>query len=375
MGYLIVLTLSWFDSLISKGKGILFTICAFAWMAYLGGAASPTTTLDYSGYQYYYDLLVNGLPGNRLEWLYTLLSKLAISHNFEYAQFRLWLICATFIILFISVVRLTERPIIFVALFLLFPFFNEVTQVRSFVAYSLVLLGLTFLKKLTLKNTIIFEFIVWLGMGFHSSAAIFIFIPLIQLLIRKFGISRSSRLATIFTILFSLVLIVTSKIGFVINVIAKMLDIVAGNSISITFIDLMGHSSNRKLFFLIALISYVVFQWGLANLGEKLFENSAQNQVPYPQYALLIMGEMLLPLLLLSDQLQRFQRIGLEGGFLIVGTLFLREQNRTEGKAYIFIIKTLIFVIISMYIYYGLTNMNTDFPNSIPYIAHFVKES
>ncbi|MBZ5963224.1 EpsG family protein [Leuconostoc gasicomitatum] len=375
MGYFIILIMSWLDSLISKGKGIILTLIAFAWMAYLGGAASPNTTLDYAGYQYYYDLLVKELPGNRLEWLYTSLSEIAISHNFEYAEFRLWLICVTFIILFIAVLRLTEKPIVFAALFLIFPFFNEVTQVRSFVAYSLVLFGLSFLKKLTIMNIIIFEFIVWLGIGFHSSAAIFVLIPVIQFFVQKVGIKKASHSATVFTIIFSLVLLVTSRVSVIVNLIASMLEIIAGSSVSITFINLMNHSSNRKTFFLIALLSYAVFQWYLSNIGNELFDNDKQVQVPYAQYSLLIMGEMLLPLLLLSDQLQRFQRIGIEGGLLIVGTLFLREKRNKDNTAYIFIIKVLIFVFISMYIYYGLTDLNTDFPNSIPYIAHLVSES
>lgn len=379
MGYLVILTLAWLNSLIGKGKGILLTICAFCWMAYLGGAASPDTTLDYSGYQYYYDLLVKGLQGNRLEWLYTLLSKIAISYGLDYAQFRLWLICATFLILFIAVLRLTEMPIMFVALFLLFPFFNEVTQVRSFVAYSLVLFGLVFLKKLNIRNIIMFELIVWLGMGFHSSAAIFLFIPIIQFFVQQKGIKRASVLVTEFTIISSLFLLVTSKVGVVVKTIASVLEIFAGSSISNTFINLMNNSNKGKMFFFFVLLSYAVFQWTLVNAGSEYFNNklakTPYDKTPYAQYTLLFMGEMLIPLLLISDQLQRFQRIGIESGLLLVGTLFLNDRKKKGLLSFLFLAKVIVFIVISIYLYYGLTVPNAVFPNSIPYIAHLINES
>lgn len=374
MGYFIVLAISWIGSLISKGKGIICTFIAFLWMAYLGGTASPTTTTDYISYQYYYNLLLNGLPGNRLEWLYTYLSKVAIYYGFDYASFRLFLIYATFIILFIAVIRLTEKPILFSALFLIFPFFNEVTQVRSFVAYTLVLFGLTFLKKLSFKNILIFEVIVWLGMGFHSSASVFLFIPLVQIFVQKAGITKASYLSTILTFSFALLLMISSKIGTLINFMARILELVGGSFIATTFTNLMNHSSNRKIFFVIALISYVSYQWYLAKVGNECSTNNSSFRVPYSLYALLLMGELLLPLLLISDQLQRFQRIGIESGLLIASTLFYEKVKTKKSGRYLFILIVVVLILISMFLYYGLTDINADFPKSIPYIGHFIKE-
>lgn len=374
MGYFIVLIISWIGSLISKGKGIILTVIAFAWMAYLGGTASPTTTTDYISYQYYYNLLLNGLPGNRLEWLYTYLSKVSIHYGFDYASFRLFLICATFVILFTAVIRLTEKPILFSALFLVFPFFNEVTQVRSFIAYTLVLFGLTFLKNLRFKNLIIFEVIVWLGMGFHSSASVFLFIPLVQMFVQKVGITKASYFSTIFTLVFTLLLMITSRIGTLINLIAKMLEVIGGSSVATTFVNLMSHSSNRKMFFVIALVIYISYQWYLTKVGNECSLNDSSFRVPYSLYALLIMGELLLPLLLISDQLQRFQRIGIESGLLIASSIFYEKMRTKKSEGYLFLLIVSILILISMFLYYGLTDISADFPKSIPYIGHFIKE-
>lgn len=374
MGYFVILALSWFDTLIAKNKGIFITIIAFAWMAYLGGAASPISTLDYATYQYYYSLLVNGQQ-NRLEWLYNYFSNIAILHNLEYSDFRLWLISVTFVILFLAVVRLTAKPIIFAAFFMIFPFFNEVTQVRSFVAYTLVLFGLSFLNSLTIKKIIVFELFVWLGMGFHSSAAIFSLVPFVQFLIKKNGVFKVSCLSIIFTSTMSLLLFITSRSKIIVGLIGSALHIVAGSSISDTFVNLMNNSGGGVLFFLTIFLSYSLFQWYLVQTGARIFKSASEELVPFSQYALLIVGELLLPLLLVSDQLQRFQRFGIETGILIVGTIFFQMRNKKDNGAFIFFSIMLIFILFFAYVFYGVMNPSDDFPKSIPYIAHLMSEN
>lgn len=374
MGYLVILTLTWLNALIGKSKGILLTIFAFCWMAYLGGAASPITTTDYASYKYYYDLLVNGQPGNRMEWLYTYFSELAIAHNFDYALFRLWLVCITFLILFIAVLRLTSNPDLFTALFLIFPLFNEITQIRSFVAYTLVLVGISFLNILNFKRIIVYEFFVFLAIGFHSSAAIFSIIPVIVLLIKKIGLRKVSRISLIITVLFSLILLITSKINIVVNLLANFLTIIGGASVSITFLNLMNNSSNRKFFFLMVLLSYILFTKFIIFLGENVGKSDSDLSLKIlPVFSLLFIGEMLIPLLLISDQLQRFQRFGIEGGMVIFSMIILNFGNKKiVSRKYILIV--FLFTIFNMFLYYGLFNYDNEFSQSIPYLSHLVKE-
>lgn len=372
MGYFIVLILSWCDSFLSKKRGILLTVVAFTWMAYLGGSASPITTTDYASYQYYYDLVASGLPGNRLEWLYTFLSKVAISFNLDYPTFRMWLISATFIILIIAVIRLTERPIVFAALFLIFPFFNEITQVRSFVAYSIVLLGVSFLKQCHFHNLIIFGMAIVLAMGFHSSAAIFFLLPIVRALVKRIGIIKVAIGANFLVLLFTILLVITAKVSVVVNLISRILEVVAGNSVSVTFTTLISHSNGSKTFLLMAVILYIANQWYLTININNLALTDSQFQIPYASFSLLIMGEVLLPLLLLSDQLQRFQRIGIESGFLIAGTLL---AYRLKSKSINFSILMVLFLTLSnMFLYYGLNSINDEFPQSIPYLGHFISQ-
>lgn len=375
MGYFIILIMSWLDSLISKGKGIILTLIAFAWMAYLGGAASPNTTLDYASYQYYYNLLATGLPGNRMEWCYTLLSNVAISYNLDYYTFRIYLVSATFIVLFAAVLRLTKKPVLFAAMFMIFPFFNEVTQIRSFVAYTIVLLGVSFMrKKVTLKTILFYELTVLLAMGFHSSAGIFLFLPIIIIMIQKHEIHTIFRRVTIASIILTFILMVLSVGNVFINTIGKSLEFVAGSQISTTFVNLMSHSDGSKVMFLEIFLAY----FGLTYLIYFYVMNNSylnylkDNQAFKLCFSLVLFLGLLLPLLLISRDLVRFQRFGFEVGMLIVATLLSVLEQKKQSR-FLFLSLAIVFIGVGgwqIYYVYG-----SPFWDSIPYIAHLVSES
>lgn len=375
MGYLIVLTFSWFDSLISKSKGILLTACAFAWMAYLGGDASPTTTLDYASYEYYYNLLVTGLPGNRMEWCYTLLSNVAINYNLDYATFRILLVSATFLVLFFTVLRLTKKPVLFASIFMLFPFFNEVTQVRSFVAYTIVLLGISFMRyKVSFKGILFFELSVLLAMGFHSSAGIFLFLPIISMVIQKRGIAKIFKEVTIFSILFACFLMIMSVGNVFVNLIGSVLNVVAGPQVSSTFVNLMSHSDGSTVLFVTVFFSYV----GLTSILYLCVDNN--HCLTYLKddpmfkicFSLLLFIELLVPMLLISRDLVRFPRFGFEVCFLVIGTILFALEKNNQTKTWFLIFSILCISVGGWEIYYV---YGPPFWDSIPYIAHLINES
>lgn len=372
MGYFIVLIMSWIDSLLSKGKGIIIAAVAFFWMAYLGGAASPLTTTDYPDYQNSYIMLSKGIQG-RFEWMYTYLSNYAIQQNFDYAKFRLWLISAIFLILFISVIRLTNKPILFAAFFLIFPFFNEVTQVRSFSAYTIVLFGLSFLKNdLNFKNIIIFEFATFIAMGFHSSAGIFLLVPVFIFIVRKMGFINSFKRFGTLTIFFTALLLLLSSGKFFVKIISNILNLLVGKSISTTFTNLMSISGGNEFTFFEVSITY----WMLLYLIYFFVKNVSclsylkTNELFISCFSLSLFIGFLSPLLLISVDLVRFQRFGFEILIILISILYgVLQKNHVENKILLLISILLICVAgWSIYSIYG-----PLFIQSIPHIGHFVK--
>ncbi len=364
MGYLFILITSWFNTLYIKGKGYLVAILAFAWMAYLGGAASAFTTLDYANYATYYQLTAAGVDV-RLEWLYTLLSRRAVIVGLDYAQFRLILFGVTFAILFVAVIRLTELPVLFAACFMLFPFFDEVTQVRSFVAYSIALLATSFLSRLSLKRILVFEALIVLAIGFHSSAGVFVLLPLLQYAVQKTSPAHAARVVDIVMIVFALFLLVFSKINFLVNLIAKLLLFVSSESTSNSFLSLMAQQTGSKKFFLEVFIGYWLFKKLILWAGKDNPKAISANV-----YSLFLLGQLLLPLLLISDQMQRLPRLGIEAAILIIGTLVATEVSKSK-RAQQVILLTLGLVLVNAFFYYGLLEPSAPFPTSIPYLAHF----
>lgn len=363
MVYLLIVIASWFNIFFIQRKSYALFVISFSWMAYLGGLASPVTTTDYPNYYTYYQMTAAGMDV-RLEWLYTLLSRRAALLGLDYAQFRLILIGFTFLILFVAVIRLCKAPILFTACFMIFPFFNEITQVRTFVAFSIILLATSFIEPFSVKRIVFFEILTILAMGFHSSAGVFIFLPLIGLAIKKRDIAYVSKTIDVATIIFTLFLVAFSSISALTKLIGNILLTVAGTKTSASFLNLMAVHSGRKLFFLEILVAYLLVKQVI------WYYSLDKSKINISVYSLFLYGELLTPLLLLSDQMQRFPRFGIETAFLIIGTI-VAERINANRQVRLMVLLTLILVLSNAFLYYGLTNPSAPFPSSVPYLAHF----
>ncbi|PTV01202.1 EpsG family protein [Limosilactobacillus reuteri] len=117
----------------------MYTIAVLITMIYLMGTVSPYHSFDTSAYQFMYSL-----PpiSHRFESGYMHLSYFFYVNGSTYETFRICSYALFVILMFIGVLQLTSNTIGFYSLYLIFPFFLDVTQVRQFFMFSLVVFGI-----------------------------------------------------------------------------------------------------------------------------------------------------------------------------------------------------------------------------------------
>lgn len=366
MGYVCFLLVLWLNILFFKKKGYFISALAFLWMAYLGWSANPMMTFDYVAYQNIYNRTAMGI-NVRVEWLYTLCSKLSIRYGLTYEQFRMLFLIVVFLLLYIAIVRLTNYPAFFAGFFLIVPFFQEVTQVRSFAAYTMVLVGLSCLAKKRKRSLMIYFIAVIIAMGFHTSAGIYLMVPLVEYMIERIGLKKVFEISIWTSLLVSVVLVIFQKSTLAILVIAKLIEIVAGNVISNTFITLMGSSGGSKWYFLIIWGLYILITYLILRMmfQESLFLKEKSINV---LFSVVIIGILLCPTLLLSTQFNRIQRFGIEVVILLMSIFASSVNIRSTKNTHLIVVTSLLVLLIGGG-FYGLYSPGDSFILSIPYLT------
>lgn len=141
---LLGLFLSLFNLTKNKIVKIMYTIAVLITMVYLMGTVDPYHSFDTSAYQYMYSL-----PPitHRFESGYMYMSYYFYKKGFTYETFRICSYALFSFFMFIGVLQYTPNLICFYSLYLIFPFFLDVTQVRQYFMFSLVVFGIGLLYK------------------------------------------------------------------------------------------------------------------------------------------------------------------------------------------------------------------------------------
>ncbi|AVH74998.1 EpsG family protein [Weissella koreensis] len=367
MIYLGILIFNWLEEIIKK-KSIVFPMLCLLYLAWLGGAPDPVTTLDYASYEANYNSMFSLTYNSRFEWAYLSLAKMAYLSGMTYEQFRLILVFGIFIILLVVVRRFTNNMAFFVGTFAMFPFFNEIVQIRSFAMYTLILLAASFLIHVNKRNIIISALIIFLSAGFHSSGYFYFIFIAIRLLMHKH--IKINSIIIMVSLISSVALMLTGSTSVGQNI-AKIIGILNKNTnatenILSNFVG--GGSALTTILSMIALYTLLVI---LSKKMEvhiyKLTENNSYIAGKVESLMSLIYSGMLsLPLLLISDQYQRFPRFGLETVIIMAALYFehnIRIFDRLKGM-----LISLVFVLILSVIFYGIPN--SQMAQSIPFLAH-----
>lgn len=141
---LIGLGLSLLNLTANKGLKFVYTLAVLITMVFLMGTVSPYHSFDTASYEYMYSWVPDS---HRLEIGYMNFSYLFYKNGFSYESFRIFSYALFIILMFIGIRELTPNLIGFYSLYLIFPFFLDVTQVRQFFMNSLVLLGVGLFSK------------------------------------------------------------------------------------------------------------------------------------------------------------------------------------------------------------------------------------
>ena len=115
-----------------------YILIALVTMIYLMGTVSPYHSFDTSAYMYMFNLPPST---HRFESGYMNLSYFFYVNGFSYETFRISSYFIFTLAMFIGVYQLTPNLIGFYSLYLIFPFFLDVTQVRQFFMTALVIFG------------------------------------------------------------------------------------------------------------------------------------------------------------------------------------------------------------------------------------------
>lgn len=126
---------------------------------------------DYHAYVYAYNNRVGAH-----EWLWNYLSIIAKDSGLDYILFRFILVTISFLLIRKTIVKYSFRPDIVCILYFIFPFALDVTQVRNFIAMSILVYAFPLLIYRKLFNRLCFILLTILAAGFHYAA--YIYLPL-----------------------------------------------------------------------------------------------------------------------------------------------------------------------------------------------------
>lgn len=126
---------------------------------------------DFESYKWYYS---NPTRSGYMEKGYTIIANAARNLGIEFEVFRALLIIITLIMIIVALNILNANVSIFFGVYLLFPFFIQITMLRTFVMMGLVFLALAVLKKKTIVRFLVGTGIIVAASTIHSLALFFI---------------------------------------------------------------------------------------------------------------------------------------------------------------------------------------------------------
>lgn len=345
-----------------KRNNLVIPFLGFMILAWIAGTMVSGQSFDTDAYELLYPL---SPTSHRFEQGYMQMSYLAYTSGIPYGTFRLWYFIVGFTILFIGVSRFTKNRSLYVFLFSLFPFLNEASQVRNFMMFAWVLLGMSFLINKSKWNTVLAIVFITIGFLFQTTGIVFYFCVILRYIpfnrlrkIVKFIFPCSLVLATLFY--------VSGSSSFV----AHMLKIVTSisNRQDITEILAANDFGNRNITQTIGVVlTYLIAYWlfdFMIKSTEKEYNLSNKLHV---LYLIVIIGIVFIPLMFVSFNFERILRNSIDA--VILGfTVYFSERKKTPQNISILLI--FVVVLFGMVSKGFFINEPGKMGNYVPYILH-----
>lgn len=305
----------------SKTIQVIYTLCALGIMIYLMGTVDARHSFDTSAYEYMYSYLPST---HRFEAGYMNLSYWFYSHNIPYIDFRIITYAVFIIIMFMGIRLLTNNWLAFYSMYLIFPFFLDVTQVRQFFMFSLVILGSGIIAKCKGKiGFILGALIVVLSCEFQSSGIAYVLIIFLIKINYKKILHCGEYLLWIESALAALLHVFSSN-----SVIQKALSLIVnltGRSDSESIISLysQGSSFSVVIFYILSIIlAFYVYKLLVNRVSEKVMPLRIKNVTT----SIFLVGIIFIITLSGSADFERFIR-GSIVALIIVFANYLDPKN------------------------------------------------
>jgi len=190
---------------------------------------------DMENYKIIYQLYEYGLNynSNNLEIGFKYIFKLCSYFNFSYQQVLMLIATIGLVTILLSSKKYSDKQYIITILFLIFPFFHQVTIIRNFVSLCIFFYAFQFLYKKETKKYIICIIVASL---FHISALIYLLY-----LLSYFDSKSLKKLLIILTVFFLSIVYIPAVKTFVEMIIPKVATYLNDGSMLITKIVLIGY--------------------------------------------------------------------------------------------------------------------------------------
>lgn len=103
------------------------------------------------------------------------------SCNLSFMQFRILISCLGYLLIFSTIEKYSSYPNLVLLLYMIYPFINDIIQIRNFFAYSIVLFSIRYLIENKKNNIYKFLLCIFLASAFHISSVFYFTLVFVKL--------------------------------------------------------------------------------------------------------------------------------------------------------------------------------------------------
>ncbi|MGV0167931.1 EpsG family protein [Furfurilactobacillus sp. WILCCON 0119] len=334
---LIILILSATLHLFERTASLLFSLV----LAWLAGTVSIVNSFDAAAYAQFY-----GFPvGTRIfERGYMLITYWSAQLGYSYETFRLVSYIIAYLIFYLGIIRLTQRPAVFFAFYAFFPFLDDATQVRNFLMFSIVVFAYSLVTNRKLFNWCCSALLIVIAAQFQTTGYLYL-IGMVYLFVPQKYLKK----AVNFSIgIFAAVILVAGAFWPVLfkALIPKLASISGRSNFqdSLSFYATQGSSHGTWLFLIAYVLLSVIL---LIQLNQKKLYLDEANQSNL--LVLFLIGSIGVPLSIISESFNRIIRNSMMlMPLFIPGMIAIKNKIMVERKQYLKVVVPIL-VVVSMF--------------------------
>ncbi|MGC8304590.1 EpsG family protein [Leuconostoc mesenteroides] len=345
-----------------KKNNFFIPLVGFLVLAWISGTMVSGFSFDTDAYELLYPM---NPSTHRFEQGYMQLSYWSYTHGLSYSDFRLYYFLIAFSVFFIAICRFTKNRSLYLFLFSFFPFLNEASQVRNFMMYAWVLLGISFLINKTLRNTIFAIIFVTIGFLFQTTGIVFYFVIFLRYIPFSF-IKKSTKIIAPVSILLGLLFYASGSSGLV----AKILSFVTSLSNRQDTAEILaanGFGNRNILQTMGVVLTYLISLYAIEIMLDVKHDSKTIQSKMELLYMIVIIGLFFIPVIFVSFNFERILRNSVNA--LILAFTVYTYPNKVKFKGTLGTLLTVI-ILCGMISKGYFLNEYGKMGSYVPYILH-----